>query len=123
MNDFLTIYHQQPTHPDTGLPDPHQDTYSRTILGFWMYLMTDCILFAALFSTYAVLHQSTFGGPSGKELFSLPEAFAETMILLCSTVTCGFAMLAALKSKKNQVIAWLAVSFLLGASFVSPRTA
>ena len=80
--------------------------------------MTDCILFATLFITYAVLHQSTFGGPSSKDIFDLSTAFTETMILLLSTVTCGFAMLAALKNKKQRIIAWLGITFLLGLSFI-----
>lgn len=114
----LTIHHTPEAHPDMSTPDPHQDTFSKTTLGFWMYLMTDCLVFGTLFCTYAILHNSTFGGPSSREIFDLPSAFAETMILLFSTVTCGLAMLAALESNKNKVISWLAVSFLLGASFV-----
>ncbi len=106
-------------HSAANFPDPHQDVYSKTVLGFWMYLMTDCILFASLFITYAVLQNKTFGGPSSNELFSLSTAFTETMILLFSSLTCGLAMLAALKSKKNTLIGWLALSFLLGASFVA----
>jgi cytochrome o ubiquinol oxidase subunit 3 len=117
--EFLAVHAERDVHGDTRLPDPHQDTFSKNILGFWMYLMTDCILFATLFATYAVLHNSTFGGPSSQDLFRLDTAFIETMILLCSSVTCGFAMLSSLKSKKNQVIAWLMISFLLGASFVA----
>ncbi len=115
----LAIHHTADPQANTHLPDIHQDIYTKTVLGFWMYLMTDCILFATLFSTYAVLHNNTFGGPSSHELFSLSTAFIETMILLFSSVTCGFGMLAAVKSKKNQVIAWFAISFLLGASFVA----
>ncbi len=108
------------THSATAnFPDPHQDAYSKTVLGFWMYLMTDCILFATLFTTYAVLHNNTFGGPSSRELFSLSTAFTETMILLFSSLTCGLAMLAALKSQRNTIIGWLGLSFLLGASFVA----
>lgn len=106
-------------HPDTRTPDPHQDTFSKTILGFWMYLMTDCLLFATLFCTYAVLHHNTFGGPSSKDLFDLSTAFVETMLLLLSSVTCGLAMLYSLKNKKNQIIAWLTISFLLGAAFIA----
>jgi cytochrome o ubiquinol oxidase subunit III len=101
------------------VPDSHQDTFSKTVLGFWMYLMTDCILFAALFTTYAVLHNSTFGGPSSRDLFSLSTAFTETMILLGSSVMCGLGMLSALKSKKKQVLAWFAATFVLGASFIA----
>lgn len=103
---------------DASSPDPHQDTFSKTVLGFWMYLMTDCILFATLFTTYAVLKSSTFGGPTSEEIFTLSGPFTETMILLFSSVTCGFGMLSALRNQKNQVIAWLIIAFLLGASFV-----
>lgn len=118
----MTMIHHQDTlelHPDTRLPDPHQDTYSKTVLGFWMYLMTDCLVFATLFCTYAVLHFETFGGPSSRDIFSLSTAFIETIILLFSTVTCGFAMLSALRGEKNHVLLWLSISFLLGASFIA----
>ncbi len=114
----LTIHHTPEPNADTSLPDTHQDTFSKTVLGFWMYLMTDCILFTSLFATYAVFRHSTFGGPSSIDLFSLSNAFIETMILLFSSVTCGLGMLAALKNRKHQAIAWFAVAFLLGASFV-----
>lgn len=121
MTDWLTIHHADTleAHADTSLPDPHQDTFSRTVLGFWMYLMTDCLLFGSLFATYAILHHSTFGGPSSRELFSLSTAFVETMILLLSSVACGFGMLASLRNETSKTIAWLAVAFALGASFVA----
>ncbi len=121
MNKPLTIHHQDTLelNPDTHLPDLHQDTFSKTTQGFWMYLMTDSLLFATLFCAYAILHTETFDGPSAQDLFSLSTAFTETMILLLSSVTCGFSMMAALRNKKNQVLAWLGVSFLLGASFVA----
>lgn len=118
MAQLLTIHHTPEANPDTSVPDPHQDAYSRTVLGFWMYIMTDCLIFTTLFATYAILHNNTFGGPSTRDLFDLRTAFAETMILLCSSVTCGFAMIASLKMKTHKVIQWLAISFLLGASFV-----
>lgn len=119
MKDSLIIRHTHDPLADTSMPDPHQDAYSRTVLGFWIYLMTDCILFATLFTTYAVFHSSTFGGPSSREIFSLTTAFTETMILLVSSVTCGFAVLATLKEDKLRAIRWLAVSFVLGAAFVT----
>jgi len=116
----MTIHHYDTveTFPDKRIPDPHQDAYSRSTLGFWIYLMTDCILFAALFVTYAVLKESTFGGPSSKDIFELKTAFIETMILLFSTVTCGMAVLAAVKGKMQSIRTWLGLSFLLGASFI-----
>lgn len=118
MTDSLNIHHTADPYADTRLPDPHQDTFSKTILGFWMYLMTDCILFATLFATYAVLRNETFGGPSSQDLFSLPYTFIETMILLMSSLTCGLGLLSSLKNKKNPVILWFAITFLLGISFV-----
>lgn len=118
MNHGLAVHHAREPHPDTHLPDTHQDTFSTTLLGFWMYLMTDCILFTALFATFAVLHNSTFGGPTSQDLFSLSTAFIETMILLCSSVTCGFALLSTFQNKTKHVLFWLAVTFLLGASFI-----
>lgn len=91
---------------------------SKTSLGFWIYLMTDCVLFATLFATFAVLRLHTFGGPNGKELFSLPYVLTETMILLTSSFTCGLALLAAHRADRDKVIFWFAVTFLLGLSFV-----
>jgi cytochrome o ubiquinol oxidase subunit 3 len=99
-------------------PDPHQDLFSNTILGFWIYLMSDCIIFATLFTTYAVLHNNTFGNATPQELFTLSLPFAETLILLVSSITCGFGMLAACRSAKKTIIFWLALTLLLGLSFV-----
>jgi len=90
----------------------------KTVFGFWVYLMTDCVLFASLFATYAVLHTSTFGGPSGHELFKLPYVLIETMVLLASSFTCGMAMIAAQRHDKQQVLVWLAVTFMLGLTFL-----
>jgi len=115
----LTVHQTPEAHPDTSTPDPHQDTFSKTVLGFWMYLMTDCLLFGTLFATYAVLHNSTFGGPTSHEIYNLSTAFIETMILLLSSVTCGLAVLASLKNAKASVVAWLLVTFLLGATFIA----
>ena len=90
----------------------------RVAFGFWVYLMTDLLMFAVLFATFAVLHGNTFGGPSGRELFSLPLALAETLILLTSSFTAGVGMLAAHRGSKNQVLAWFGITFLLGLAFL-----
>ena len=95
------------------------DSDARTIFGFWVYLMTDCVVFASLFAVYAVLHKNTFGGPSGAQLFSLPYALAETMALLFSSFTCGMAVLAAQSRKKNLVLFWFLITFILGATFLT----
>lgn len=94
------------------------DKDATTLFGFWVYLMTDCVLFASLFATYAVLQGNTFGGPSGLGLFSLPYVLTETLILLTSSFTCGLAILAAYRNHKNQVLLWFGVTFLLGAAFL-----
>lgn len=119
MSESLIIHHKHDPRADLSVPDPHQDTFSKTTLGFWMYLMTDCLVFATLFITYAVLHKNTFGGPNSQQLFSLTTAFIETMFLLLSSVTCGLAMLASLRNARLQIVFWLAISFLFGASFVA----
>jgi cytochrome o ubiquinol oxidase subunit III len=96
----------------------HHDAGSNKIFGFWIYLMSDCILFASIFATYAVQSHSFAGGPTGKELFELPYVFGETMLLLISSLTYGLAMLALHKGNKSQVIGWLAITFLLGLGFI-----
>ncbi len=91
----------------------------RHAFGFWVYLMTDLIIFGVLFAVYFVLKPNTFGGPSSNDLFSLPTALANTLVLLTSSFTCGLATLAARRGKVNQTIAWLAVTFVLGATFLT----
>jgi heme/copper-type cytochrome/quinol oxidase subunit 3 len=79
---------------------PQVDQEAKTIFGFWLYLMTDCVLFASLFATFAVLRNNTFGGPGGEELFSLPFVLLETMITLVGThglhITIGLTWMASM---------------------------
>jgi len=111
---------------NTSLPVPAEPTAlerrratdERTTFGFWVYLMTDCVLFASLFAVYAVLHTNVFGGPSTKDLFDLPYSFAETIILLTSSFTCGLAVVTARAKAKTQSLFWLYTTFLLGCSFL-----
>lgn len=91
----------------------------KTVFGFWVYIMTDCILFASLFATYAVLRQNTAGGPSANELFNLPYILVETILLLTSSFTIGLAFLAAHRKDRSRLMMWLIVTFLLGLVFVS----
>lgn len=91
----------------------------KTLFGFWTFVMTDCVLFASLFATYAVLHINTFGGPSGKDIFSLPLVLTETMALLTSSFTAGLTILAARNHKKAQVLWLMALTFLLGWIFLA----
>lgn len=86
--------------------------------GFWLFLLSDAIIFALLFATYVVLSGNTAGGPGGKELFDLTRVFAETMLLLASSATFGFATLAVMSGDRKGVLGWLALTFLLGLGFL-----
>lgn len=97
----------------------HADAAARKAFGFWIYLMTDLVLFAALFATFAVMSRSYAGGPAGKDLFSLPDVFTETMFLLSSSATYGLAMLATHNGRKGLALTGLAVTFVLGLGFIS----
>jgi len=91
----------------------------RSIFGFWVYLMTDLIMFAGLFAAFAVLRNNTFGGPAGHDFFNLPFVLEETMILLTSSFSCGLMTLAANRGDKKQTFLWLAATFVLGVSFLT----
>jgi cytochrome o ubiquinol oxidase subunit 3 len=91
---------------------------ARVSLGFWIYIMSDCLLFASLFATYAVLHGNIYGGPSGKDLFSLAFVLTETLLLLTSSFTIGLAVLSSRHALKNQTLFWLAATLVLGLTFL-----
>lgn len=91
---------------------------SSTMLGFWMYLMSDCLIFAMLFATYGVLGGSYAAGPAPKDLFDLPLVALNTSMLLLSSITYGFAVLAMDKNRTGQVQAWLAITGLFGLAFI-----
>jgi cytochrome o ubiquinol oxidase subunit 3 len=99
-------------------PDPHHNPYSRTIFGFWLYLMSDFILFGALFATYVVLKNATFGGPTGKELFQPAFTLVQTLVLLICSLTAGLAGASAHRKHKFWTLALFGLTFLLGAVFI-----
>jgi len=94
------------------------DQETKTIFGFWVYIMTDCVLFASLFAVYSVLRNNTFGGPSGAQLFSLPYVLVETMVLLTSSFTSGLALLSAQRRRKWHTAFWFMITFALGITFL-----
>lgn len=96
----------------------HHDADSTDIFGFWIYIMSDCILFASIFAVFAVLHTQTFGGPTIKSITNIPYILNETLALLASSFTYGMAILALYKRNKKQVLTWLIVTFIFGLSFV-----
>ncbi len=103
----LTFYMKDEHHPEQS-----------TMIGFWIYLMSDCLIFAILFATYAVLGHSFAGGPTAKELFDLKLVAINTAMLLFSSITYGFAMLEMEKGNKGLLVSWLVVTFFFGACFL-----
>jgi cytochrome o ubiquinol oxidase subunit 3 len=97
----------------------HTDMIAKQAFGFWLYLMSDLVLFAAIFATFAVLRHNYAGGPTGRDLFHLPYVFGETMFLLFSSATYGLVVLAMRQENKALVLKWLVVTFLLGLGFIS----
>ncbi|WP_062223244.1 cytochrome o ubiquinol oxidase subunit III [Aureimonas sp. D3] len=91
---------------------------SSTMLGFWIYLMSDCLIFACLFATYAVLGTAYAAGPSPRDLFDLPLVALNTSMLLLSSITYGFAMLSMAKNDVRSVQIWLAITGLFGLAFL-----
>jgi cytochrome o ubiquinol oxidase subunit 3 len=105
--DASSRYYVREHHPENG-----------TQLGFWMYLMSDCLIFACLFATYAVLGRSYAGGPSGAELFDLPLVAVNTAFLLLSSITYGFAMLESQRKRLGSTLLWLGITGALGTAFI-----
>ncbi|AHB47904.1 cytochrome O ubiquinol oxidase [Hyphomicrobium nitrativorans NL23] len=92
---------------------------SSTMLGFWIYLMSDCLIFAVLFAIYGVLGASYAAGPAPKDLFDLELVAVNTAMLLFSSLTFGFAMLAMLKANVRGTLIWLGVTGLFGLAFLA----
>ncbi|MCS4505539.1 cytochrome o ubiquinol oxidase subunit III [Arhodomonas aquaeolei] len=101
------FYATEEPHPDNG-----------TLLGFWIYLMSDCLIFAVLFACYAVYGGSYAGGPTPGEVFDLHGLALNTAMLLFSSITYGFAMLEMAQRRRTRTLAWLAVAGLFAVAFV-----
>ena len=100
-------FHVTEHHPENG-----------TLLGFWLYLMSDCLIFACLFAVHGVLGRSYAGGPSGAELFDLKLVAINTSLLLLSSITYGFAMIEMQRRRQGATLLWLAITGLFGAGFI-----
>ena len=96
----------------------HHDYGGDTVFGFWIYILSDCILFATLFAVYAVLQSNYAGTITASELFELDYVLAETALLLASSFTFGLAVLAANRNHMLGLVAWLLTTFALGAGFL-----
>ncbi len=102
-------------HEDTHF----QASYEKTVFGFWIYLLTDFVLFATFLSVYLVLRDSTFGGPSAKDLLPISYTLIQTLLLLCCSLTSGLADVAAHLNKRVATLAFFGITFLLGLAFLS----
>jgi cytochrome o ubiquinol oxidase subunit 3 len=107
-DDPARFYLTEDHHPENG-----------TLLGFWLYLMSDCLIFAVLFAAYGVLGRNYAAGPSGADLFELPVVAVNTSMLLFSSITYGFAALAMQRDRVRTTLAWLAITGLFGIAFFS----
>ncbi|QFY63669.1 cytochrome o ubiquinol oxidase subunit III (plasmid) [Rhizobium grahamii] len=103
--------------PEFYLTEDHHPEGS-TMLGFWLYLMSDCLIFAVLFATYAVLGRNYAAGPSPADLFDLPLVAINTSMLLLSSITYGFAMLQMERKEKGATLFWLAITGIFGLVFL-----
>ncbi|WP_374525885.1 cytochrome o ubiquinol oxidase subunit III [Sphingopyxis sp.] len=95
----------------------HPEGHS-TMLGFWIYLMSDCLIFAILFACFAVLGGNYAAGPAPKDLFELPLVALNTAMLLFSSITYGFAVLQMQQGKVRGTQLWLAITGLFGLAFL-----
>ena len=121
MKDGLNETRQGSTGPVSfyDLDEHEHPDGASTMLGFWMYLMSDCLIFAVLFAAYAVLGNSYAGGPSPKEIFELPLVAVNTAMLLFSSITYGFAMLSMEEGRQRVMQMWLVFTGLFGLAFLS----
>ena len=104
-----------------ALPHEVHEHDKRVIVGygFWIWLISDIIMFSAFFATFAVLSENTAGGPSGRELFSVSYVAVETACLLFSSFTCGIAMIGAHARKRGMYYGGMAITFVLGVAFLA----
>lgn len=101
---------------EATMTSTHND---KTYFGFWTYLMTDIVLFATLFATYAILKNGVANGPSSHQIIELPFVLIETVLLLTSSFASGLALLAARAGKRQLTALLLMIVFALGAGFVA----
>jgi cytochrome o ubiquinol oxidase subunit 3 len=105
--DASRFYLREEYHPQNG-----------TMLGFWLYLMSDCLVFAVLFAMYGVVGSNYAAGPAPKDLFDLELVALNTAMLLFSSITYGFAMLEMVRNRRRATLIWLAVTGLFGLAFL-----
>ncbi|WP_342242769.1 cytochrome o ubiquinol oxidase subunit III [Ensifer sp. OTU672] len=109
---------QETEKPQFYLKEEHHPEHS-TMLGFWLYLMSDCLIFAVLFATHGVVGRNYAAGPAPADLFDLNLIAINTAMLLFSSITYGFAMLQMERNDKMETLFWLGVTGVFGAIFLA----
>lgn len=100
------------------LTEEHHDSDTTDVFGFWLYILSDCILFGTLFTAFITLKSNLYGGLGLKQLTDTSYVFIETMALLASSFTYGMAILSLYKNNVRRVMLMLGLTFLLGAVFI-----
>jgi len=98
--------------------DPYVEAGDRAIFGFWTFLLSDFIMFAAMFASYVVLQHNTDGGIGIKDIVGLPYVFITGFSLLVASFTYGMSSVAFSRTRKGQALFWLLITFLFGLAFV-----
>ncbi|OHV13930.1 cytochrome c oxidase subunit 3 [Kushneria phosphatilytica] len=113
---------QPSQHPGLNLGAPHAEAHSANeefVFGFWVFMMSDLIIFGLLFATYVTMLGGQAGGPGPSDLFEMKSAFIETMLLLVSSFTFGMASLSLkYREDKKWLIIWLLITLVLGLAFI-----
>ena len=121
-DDPHQVGHQDDARHTRQAEHGEHDLASKRIVvgyGFWVFLLSDIIMFAAFFASYAVLSGETAGGPSGRDLFDLRNVAIETALLLTSSFTCGMAMLGLQAKRAGMYYGFMAATFVLGSAFLA----
>ena len=117
----IAVAHDDPTHLGVLAKVVHEGPASKRIVtgyGFWIFLLSDIVMFSCFFAAYAVLLGQTAGGPTGAELFNLKSVAIETACLLLSSFTCGMASIAAEERNRFWFQVAMAVTCILGLAFL-----
>ncbi|MEM0900400.1 MAG: cytochrome o ubiquinol oxidase subunit III [Pseudomonadota bacterium] len=103
---------------DEAHADEHAHHETGTMLGFWIYLMSDCLIFGVLFAVHAVIGQNYAAGPSPADLFDIKLILVATFMLLFSSITYGFAVINMQENKQKPMMMWLIVTGVFGLAFL-----
>jgi cytochrome o ubiquinol oxidase subunit 3 len=119
MNVAVAVHDAQPEAPISAAEAGPAPKRTVVAYGFWIFLLSDIVMFSAFFAAYAVLVRATAGGPTGAQLFNQVTVAIETGCLLASSYTCGLMSLAIGSRRRLTTYLWAAITFVLGAAFLA----